>query len=273
MSFAELFNILFFAAISLLAWFVPLPLYRRISACALGLSGIAICLFMAHSSTLLTAQASRHLRIWMPLPLILLAYHQSGRLFNKPWKKFESFLLELDRKLMGWLIRDSGAVKIHPLLSGYFEVSYIFCYALVPASLAVLVLMGPHSGTEKFWTVVLPSTYICYALIPLFPALPPRLLNTDPVMRIHPIGTRTLNLWILKQASIHANTFPSAHVAACMSSSLVVFQYDIWTGLVFLWITVSIAAGAVVRRYHYLADAILGIVLPFIFLFGKWPYS
>ncbi len=265
MSFAELFNILFFAAISLLAWFVPLSLYRRISACALGVLGIAICLFMAHSSAFLTVQVSRHLRTWMPLPLLLLAYHQSGRLFNKPWKKFESFLLELDRKLLGRLFRDPGAAKIHSPLSGYFEVSYLVCYALVPASLAVLVFMGSHDGVEKFWVAVLPSTYVCYALIPLFPALPPRFLNTDPMRQIHPDRIRALNLWILKNASIRANTFPSAHVAACISSSLVVFQHDVWAGTVFLWISVSIAAGAVMGRYHYLADVVLGIATPFVF--------
>jgi hypothetical protein len=268
-SFAELFNILFFAAISLLAWFLPLSLHRRISASVLGVLGIAVCLFMAHSSAHLTVQTSHHLRTWMPLLLILLAYHQSGRLFNKPWKRFESFLLELDRRLLGRLVRGPGAAKIHPLLSGYFEASYLACYALVPAALAALMLMGRHYGIEKFWMVVLPSTYVCYALIPLFPALPPRLLNTDPEMQVHPIGIRALNLWILKYASIRANTFPSAHVAACMSSSLVVFQHDVWAGTAFLWISVSIAAGAVVRRYHYLADVVLGIILPFIFLFGK----
>jgi hypothetical protein len=139
----------------------------------------------------------------------------------------------------------------------------------VPAALASLLLMGRHDKIEEFWMVVLPSTYACYALIPLFPALPPRLLNTDPEMPIHSRGTRALNLWILKHASIRANTFPSAHVAACMSSSLVVFQHDVWTGTAFLWISVSIAAGAVVRRYHYLADSVLGIILPFIFLFAK----
>ncbi len=269
MSFAELFNILFFAAISLLAWFVPLFLHRRVSACVLGALGIAACLFMTHSASLFTVQASRQLRTWMPLLLILLAYHQSGRLFNKPWNKFESFLLELDRRLLGRLVRGPGAAKIHPLLSGYLEASYLACYALVPAALAALLLLDRQDGIEKFWMVVLPSTYTCYALIPLFPALPPRLLNADPEMQIHPSGTRALNLWILKHASIRANTFPSAHVAACMSSSLVVFQHDVWAGTAFLWISVSIAAGAVVRRYHYLADAVLGIILPFFFLFAK----
>jgi hypothetical protein len=61
--------------------------------------------------------------------------------------------------------------------------------------------------------------------------------------------------------SIQANTFPSAHVAACTSASLVVFQHNTWMGLGFLWVSFSIATAVVMLRYHYLADAILGIAL------------
>ncbi len=265
MSFAELFNSLYFAAISLLAWLVPLSLRRRFTACALGVFGIAVCLFMASSPTFLDEQTSQQLRTWIPVLLILLAYHQSGRLFGKPWRKFEAFLLELDCKLLGRLCRDTGGIKMNPILSGYLEISYLACYILVPAALAVLVFMGSQQKIEKFWIVVLPPTYICYALIPLFPAFPPRLLNTDRMKRIYPGKIRALNLWILRHASIQASTFPSAHVAACTSASLVVFQNNVWMGIGFLWISFSIAAAVVLRRYHYLADAVLGIALPFLF--------
>jgi hypothetical protein len=44
--FAELFNTLFFAGISLVAWFVPLPLHRRIIACAIGAFDIATAAVM-----------------------------------------------------------------------------------------------------------------------------------------------------------------------------------------------------------------------------------
>lgn len=265
MSFAELFNALFFAAIALAAWFVPLSFHRRITVCAMGSVGIAVCLLMSSSPAFLTERSSRQLRTWVPVLLILLAYYQSGRLFNEPWRKFETFLLKLDRKLLGPLCRNPEETRIHPVLSGYLEISYLACYVLVPAALAVLVITAPPVGTERFWMAVLPATYICYALIPLFPAFPPRLLNSVRAAGIHPTGARALNLWILRHASIQANTFPSAHVAACTSASLVVFQHHAWTGIGFLWITLSIAIAVVIRRYHYLADAVLGIAVPFAF--------
>lgn len=234
-------------------------------ACTIGAAGIAVCLFTASSRAFLPEQASYQLRAWMPALLILLAYHQSGRLFNKPWQKFENFLLEMDNRIIGRLCRPPEITRIHPVLSGYLELSYLACYILVPAALAVLVWMGPQDRIEKFWMAVLPSTYACYALIPFFPSLPPRLLSTDQRMQIDPAGARALNLWILRHASIQANTFPSAHVAACTAASLVVFQLNVWMGLGFLWISFSIAAAVVIRRYHYLADAVLGIAIPFIF--------
>ena len=72
---------------------------------------------------------------------------------------------------------------------------------------------------------------------------------------------RLLNLWILRYASIQANTFPSAHVAASLAVSLALIRLLPVVGLAFLWLSVSIAAGTVVGRYHYAADALLGAVL------------
>jgi membrane-associated phospholipid phosphatase len=72
-------------------------------------------------------------------------------------------------------------------------------------------------------------------------------------------GVRKFNLWILRHASIHANTFPSAHVASSTACALALLTLaPAWVGLIFLWITVSIAIGTVTGRYHYTADAILG---------------
>jgi membrane-associated phospholipid phosphatase len=73
---------------------------------------------------------------------------------------------------------------------------------------------------------------------------------------------RAFNLWILQRGSIQANTLPSAHVAitgACALSLLRLGPQP--AGLIFLWIAVSIALGAVSGRYHYALDAILGFLV------------
>ncbi len=263
MSFAEIFNITYFIVISALAVFISLPVNRRLSAWAIGTFGIAVCLAMSRSAVFLPKQTSLILRDWLPVMLVLVAYHQSGRLFVKPWSRFQDFLLALDPRFLGRFYRDSGEIKLNALLSGYFEISYLACYPLIPAALGIFIFLNPQGETEEFWKVVLPSAYLCYALVPLLPAYPPRLLNADRIPRNQPGKAQAFNLWILRYASIQANTFPSAHVAACTAASLVLLRYDTFIGVVFLWISLSIAAAAVIRRYHYLADVVLGMLFPF----------
>jgi hypothetical protein len=112
--------------------------------------------------------------------------------------------------------------------------------------------------------VVLVPTYMCYALVPLLPAFPPRFVDAESDARVPRGKIRALNLWILHHGGIGANTFPSAHVTACIASSLVLLQHDFLVGICFLWISLSIAIAVVALRYHYIADAVLGIALPLV---------
>jgi len=264
MSIAEWINSLFFSLIFVLAWIFPISLSKRLVACAIGIFGIAICIFMAESPAFLSEENSRALRQWLPVLLILVAYHQSGRLFEKPWPKFQNFLLGLDRRLFGKSFHGPEAIRVSAFWSAYFEISYVVCYPLIPAALGALILSNHPNKVEEFWVVVLPATYACYALIPFFPALPPRLLPGGPTALVRPGKARAFNEWILRHASIRANTFPSAHVASCTAASLVLLRYEPWVGAVFLGISLSIAVSVVIRRYHYAADAILGVMLPVI---------
>jgi len=264
MRFAELLNILFFASMAVLAWFIPVPLHRRVAACAIGAAGIAVCFLMTLSPSLVAEQTSLGLRDWLPAILILAAYHQAGQLFTKPGSKFQALLIGLDRKLLGRFAQRPGEVRLNAFVSAYLEWTYVACYPLIPAALGALTLMNLRDRADEFWSVVLPSTYLCYALVPLLPTLPPRLLNAEQKVPIRTGKVRAFNVWILHHASIQANTFPSAHVAACTAASLVLLRYDVLVGACFLWISVSIAAAVVMRRYHYLADAVMGIALPIV---------
>jgi hypothetical protein len=51
-------------------------------------------------------------------------------------------------------------------------------------------------------------------------------------------------------------------VAITMACGLVLLQLaPVWLGLIFLWVAISVACGAVGGRYHYMADAILGVLV------------
>ena len=263
-SIAERINMFYFSIVSLVSLFFPLPFRRRAVAIAIGVFGIAACIFLAASPVLFPERTALLLREWMPAALILVAYHQSGRLFSRPWARFQAMLMECDRRLLGRFSRGSEPIRISTFWRVYLEVSYLICYPLVPAALGVLILLNFQEGIEEFWTVVLTSTYACYALVPFLPAFPPRLLQAEEGKRSYSGKARALNEWLLRYGSIQANTFPSAHVASCTAASLVLFRYDAGFGAAFFWATLSIASAVVIRRYHYLADAVTGLALPVI---------
>jgi len=103
-------------------------------------------------------------------------------------------------------------------------------------------------------------TYICYAITPFFPALPPRSL-VERSQTPRTTKSRTFNLWLLKIGSIQAISFPSAHVASALGASLAVWHYLPLAGVVFLAISFWIAVAAVAGGYHYVIDVVLGAVV------------
>ncbi len=172
-----------------------------------------------------------------------------------------------DCRLLGRFYRGPEVIQVPSFWRKYLEIFYLSCYPLIPAALGILILLNFQDRVEEFWMLVLSSTYACYALVPFLPALPPRLLQTERKTGSNSGKARILNEWLLRYGSIKANTFPSAHVASCTAASLVLFRYDTWFGAIFLWFSLSIATAVVIRRYHYLADAILGLALPVVLFF------
>src|SRR5690242_19560117 len=103
-----------------------------------------------------------------------------------------------------------------------------------PMSMGALYVLRLARHADYFWTVVLIPTYLSYGMLPWLQALPPRMLE-EPWRRPLPANpVRAFNLWLLRHASIHANTFPSAHVAASAAAALVLVWLAPWpVGLLF----------------------------------------
>ncbi|HSE40171.1 MAG TPA: hypothetical protein VLH08_05350, partial [Acidobacteriota bacterium] len=134
---------------------------------------------------------------------------------------------------------------------------------------AVLYFAKLHDKSDFYWTNVLLPTYFCHAMVPFTQTLPPWMVEPDALPK-HPI--RAFNFWIIKHASIHANTLPSAHVTASIAAAMVLLQFLPGIGAVFLWIALSIVVGAVTGRYHYSLDVIsaLAVVLILFTIIHAW---
>jgi hypothetical protein len=242
-------------------WLRPISPRQRRQITGLGLLGAALIAATQALAKRFPLTGSV-LGDWLPCLLMLIVYWQAGRFFGKPHERFQGWLVECDRRWIGALL-DRWSRQWNTTWAGtYFELAYLLCYALIPCGVAVLYWTNHRGAVDQYWATVLPASYLCYLLIPFAQTLPPRLLPGNGSAPTGNLTIRSLNLFILRRASIHLNTFPSAHVAATVGASLVLMRWVPAAGVLFLVIALSIAAGAVLGRYHYALDAILGILLP-----------
>jgi membrane-associated phospholipid phosphatase len=194
----------------------------------------------------------------MPLIYLLTGYWLPAALVRTSNASFERRLLKFDEVLFGAHGLDSFVNSAPKWLLEYLELSYLLCYAVVPAGVLWLVAMGFERETDRFWSTVLLASFACYGVLPWLPTRAPRAVERPSLRRSR---IRTWNLRVLDRASVQWNTFPSGHTAASLATALAVAEYSPMAGFVLGLIAVSIAIGSVVGRYHYAADAIAGALV------------
>lgn len=249
----------YFAYVAIVGLVLPgLSSRRRLFAAAS--SGVGLALAAA-------ADAAEGFWVqWFLLPLLLLlvGYWASGTLWVKPDPRLERLLSGPDRRFD--LPRLSA--RLPRFLAELLELSYVGIYALIPIALLLHVGYGPQPDAERFWTVVLVTDYICFAMLPWIPTRPPRAL--EPAAQ-HPSLLRSFNLGILEHSSIGVNTVPSGHAAEAMAIALLLMDAPAPIALVGLAGAILVPAGAVAGRYHYLLDVLAGwAVAAVVFLLCRY---
>ena len=148
------------------------------------------------------------------------------------------------------------------------ELAYLFCYPVLPLGLLLVRLAGTSGDIDRYWVAVI-----------LFSRLELRrvALAADPAAarggwsasrRSH---VRALNLFVLEHASVQLNTFPSGHVATSVATTIAVTACWPAAGLALGFMALAITVASVVRRYHYAADAMAGVVTALIaFSVSRW---
>ena len=261
----------FAALLALAAWVRPLPQRRRWTITVLALIAIATVALAITLSKSISPDAATILRDWLTVPLFLIPYWQAGQFFLQPNHAIERRLLAIDQRLIPSVATTcgTGGSGIGLLL----EMAYLSCYPLVPAGLLAMYVTGHRQQVASFWLVVLIATYICYGTTPLVPAFPPRSLCAFSSNGFESVNKgRIFNHWILRHGSIHAISFPSAHVASAFAVALVLLRYSLPVGLLFLAFAIAISLGAVIGRYHYALDIIAGALLAVIVFLVTYPF-
>jgi hypothetical protein len=263
---AEVVHIVVFTFFISLAWIRPLPPRRRAKVTEIGLAGLSVTIVAACLlPSVLPALAVSVSRDWLPATLVLLVYWQTGEFFVKVDQRFQNHLEQIDERMVAPLLHWLSHRRIGVSICTCLEVAYLLCYPMIPMSMGTLYLLRLARYADSFWTVVLVSTYLSYGVLPFVQTLPPRMLVEPWLEPLPPNPVRRFNLWILQHASIHANTFPSAHVAVSVGAALVLTSLaPLPTGLVFSVVAMGITVGTFVGRYHFLADAVAGTAIALI---------
>lgn len=260
--------------LALAAWATPLPLLRKRRVTVLAVIVVAMIALAWSTAYFLPPPWSEGIRDWLPVGLMLVPYWQTGQFFTGPSRRIQDWLMALDHR---WLQRTSwrtGTARTRLGLS--FEIAYVFCYPFVPLGLGVIYAAGMLRRVDEYWFVVLISTYICYAITPFFPAMPPREIAHVPASTTVPSATeiankgRKFNRWLQQWGSIHAISFPSAHVASTLAVSLVLTRHLHVVGICFLFVAGCIAVAAVAGRYHYTLDVLLGAAVALLVFVGSY---
>jgi PAP2 superfamily len=271
---AEVIHIVVFCFFISLAWIRALPLRRRAKVTWTGIGGLGATITgWWVLPRVLPAPAASVVRDWLPAALVLLVYWQAGEFFVKADQRLQDRLERMDARMVGPLLCRLSRGRAGTWIAACLELAYLLCYPMIPMSIGTLYVLRMARYADFFWTVVLVSTYVSYAALPFLQTLPPRMLD-EPWLKPLPATTvRRFNLWILRHASIHANTFPSAHVAASTGAALVIVSLAPWpVGLAFVAIAAGIGVGTFAGRYHFAADSVAGsVVAAMVFLVaGRW---
>jgi len=252
----------FAAILALVAWIRTLPTGRQWITTLLAAFAIIAVAVARFSTYVLTPPQASAFRDWLPVALMLVPYWQTGQFFMGPNERIQNRLAEIDRRLSNVVPHPAKVPGRFTQLS--MEWAYMFCYPMVPCGLGVIYAAGLRQYTSTFWFIVLVSTYLCYAITPFVPALPPRSITRKQSSVAAANTGRVMNLWILQHGSIHAISFPSAHVASALAVSLVLLRFVPIAGVVFLVISFWIAVAAITGGYHYAIDVLLGAAIALI---------
>jgi membrane-associated phospholipid phosphatase len=250
----------YFGYLSVVAWGLP-PGNRRRTAAAVAVVATAV-VFVPR---LLPASSTRDvLRDWLPTVFLVVGYWLSGLYFVAPMTGVEAAFLKLDKRLLGPDVGSALVESLPRLVLELLEFLYVTCFLLVPGGLLTLTL-SHHSGVaDRFWTLVLLGEFGSFAVLPWIQTRPPRMIEPAGAIDRRPLLMRRLNRLQVNTVSIGVNTFPSGHVAGALATAIAVAEVVPASAPWLIAVAAGIAVAAVLGRYHYFIDAVMGALLTLV---------
>jgi membrane-associated phospholipid phosphatase len=203
----------------------------------------------------------------LSLALIVLAYREMGWFAQPhPGHALEQSWVTWDRVMLRGGVR-AVIESIGPVIPSILEIAYALVYALAPFAIAMLYAYRRREKIDEFLFVFAVGVLLCYAQFPFWPSDPPRVVFLGQDLPAYETVFRRFNLWMLGNYGIHTSVFPSAHVAGAFASAFGAMRAlpeRRWVSRSLLVIASLIAIATVYGRYHYLSDAVAGLLVALV---------
>jgi membrane-associated phospholipid phosphatase len=198
------------------------------------------------------------------LALIVLAYREMGWFAQPhPAHTLEASWVTWDRVVLRGGAR-AVIESIGPVIPSILEIAYALVYALAPFGIAMLYAYRRREMVDEFVFVFAVGVLLCYAQFPFWPSEPPRVVFLGQDLPSYETIFRRFNLWMLGNYGIHTSVFPSAHVAGAFAAAFGAMRAlpeRRWVSRSLLVVASLIGIATVYGRYHYVTDALAGLLV------------
>ncbi|MDL1955560.1 MAG: phosphatase PAP2 family protein [Candidatus Desulfofervidus auxilii] len=174
---------------------------------------------------------------------------------------FDSFIHNFELTIFGVHPTVYLQKFISPLLTEIMAFGY-FSYYLIFLFPPFIIYFFKRKGAPPLIFGMSLVYYFCFILFVLIPVAGPRFTLADkytvPIIGyfLPKIQAKMMAKFALKGAA-----FPSSHVAMVMASSFIVKKYMPWLFKILFPLAIMVALGAVYGRYHYVTDAVAGVIV------------
>lgn len=262
MNFADRALLVFFMLLSSLIGFRA----YRVSEWGFLLAVNGVCLVLIALLVGLRRRSAfwRFLHDWYPMILFIVCFEEVSRLsfvIRDEWQ--DHVLLALEAKMFSvpptvWLGQRGSMLLTEIVEVGYF--SYFILLMVVAGA------FYPWKDRRPFRSVMDATVlgYVtCYAIFILFPTEGPS--HTLAAVHNFPLPGGGPFHWMVgliqKNAGVHGNAFPSAHVAGGVVALCFAWRYLPKLGMALTPLVLLLCIGAVYDRYHYISDVVIGACL------------
>jgi membrane-associated phospholipid phosphatase len=245
--------------------------YLAVSAAVLLVTGhqalaalhvVLLCLLVWSGTSKLTLAGV----VWTFAPLVIvigLAYGEVPTLVSAFAVPFhDQSIQQLEAALFGTQPAQTFAgMAPNVLLSELLHAGYMSFYLAISIPLVVLYVRRRREAFDQTMLALIVIWVVCCALFVAFPVQGPRFLWASPP-EIPNGPFRWLSRTILAAGSARGTAFPSLHMAASVSQTIMAWRWQrsaLKYGMTAS--TMLVATGAVYAGYHYATDIIAGGIL------------